>query len=123
VATIPSPENPLTDRSAAWWEKYNKQFRDPAYTSGYSYDAAYILADAIKRAGGADVDKLIATLEQTDYKGVTARWTFGPDHHPRYGQGYREIPVIQYTEPDPRGFKVIWPEHRAAAEYQRPIRK
>jgi len=120
VATIPSPENPLTERSAAWWEKYDEQFGGPAYTSGYSYDAVYILADAIKRAGGTEADALIAALEKTDHKGVAARWVFGQDHHARYGQGYREIPIIQYTKPDPRGFKVIWPERRAAAVYVRP---
>lgn len=118
VATLPSPENPLTDQSGKWWEKYYSRYGDPAYTSAYSYDAVYILADALKRAGGAaDADKLVAALEATDHPGVMARWTFGKDHHGRYGLGYRVIPIMQYVEAGPRGYKVIWPPDRAAASF------
>ena len=122
VVTIPSPENPATDRSAAWWERYMKSYGDPAYTSGYSYDAVQILAAAITRAGRTNAPALITALEKTDHAGVAAHWQFGPDHHPKYGKGSREIPIIQYTEPNPRGFKVIWPSHRATAEFQAPKR-
>jgi branched-chain amino acid transport system substrate-binding protein len=118
VATIPSPENPLTDRSAAWWEQYTRQYGDPSYTSAYSYDAVHILAEALRRAGRTDADALTAALEQTDHRGAAARWVFGADHHSRYGQGYREIPIIQYTDPTPRGFKVVWPQHRATLEFK-----
>src|SRR6185295_13252562 len=77
VATLPSPENPLTDKSGKWWEKYFARYGDPAYTSAYSYDAVYILADALKRAGqGADAAKLVSALEATDHPGVMARWAF-----------------------------------------------
>jgi len=120
VATLPSPENPLTDKSGKWWETYFARFGDPAYTSAYSYDAVYILADALKRAGGErDADKLVAALEATDYPGVMARWVFNKDHHSRYGPGYRVIPILQYLEPGPRGYKVIWPPDRAATSFVR----
>jgi branched-chain amino acid transport system substrate-binding protein len=54
VATIPSPENPLTEKSAAWWEKYFGTYGDPAYTSAYTYDAVHILAEALKQAQSTD---------------------------------------------------------------------
>lgn len=117
VATLPSPENPLTEKSAEWWERYYAAYGDTAYTSGYSYDAMYILAEAIKRAGSTDADSLIAALEKTDYTGVSARWVFGPDHHALYGPDYRVIPIMQYQEPGPRGFRVVWPPERASAEF------
>lgn len=118
VATLPSPENPLTDQSGKWWEKYFARYGDPAYTSAYSYDAVYILADALKRAGGGrDADKLVSALEATDHPGVMARWIFEKDHHGRYGPGYRIIPILQYVEAGPRGYKVIWPPDRAAASF------
>ncbi len=120
VATLPSVENQLTPRSAQWWEKYQARFGDPAYTSGYSYDAVFILAEAIKRAQSTDSEKLVSALEQTDHKGVVARWVFGKDHHPLYGEGYRQIPMMQYMEPGPRGFKVIWPPKCAAAKFVFP---
>jgi branched-chain amino acid transport system substrate-binding protein len=117
VATLPSPENPLTERSAAWWEKYFPRYGDPAYTSGYSYDAVYILADALKRAEGGDAAKLVSALEATDHLGVVARWVFNKDHHAKYGPGFRVIPIMQYQEAGPRGYKVIWPPDRAAASF------
>jgi branched-chain amino acid transport system substrate-binding protein len=117
AATLPSPENPLTEKSSDWWERYYAAYGDTAYTSGYSYDATYILAAALESAGSTEVDTLISALEKTDHTGVVARWVFGPDHHPRYGPGYRVIPIMQYQEPGPRGFRVVWPPERATAEY------
>ena len=117
VATLPSPENPLTDRSAGWWQKYFSRYGDPAYTSAYSYDAVNILAEAIRRAHGVDAEKLVSALEATDHKGVVARWAFTADHHSKYGPGYRVIPIFQYQQPGPRGYKVIWPPDRASASF------
>ena len=117
VATFPTPENPLTESSAAWWEKYHGRFGDPAYTSAYSYDAVYILAEAIQRAGATDADALVKALEATDHTGSVSRWVFGEDHHPRYGEGYREIPILQYQEPGPHGFKIVWPPSRKVADF------
>ncbi len=119
VATLPSPENPLTDLSATWWEAYFERFGDPAYTSAYSYDAVNILAEAIRRAGATDPESLISALEATDHRGVVARWVFEQNHHARYGPEYREIPIMQYVEPGARGFRVIWPPNRAAVEFTR----
>jgi len=121
VATLPSPENPLTDKSGKWWEKYFSRYGDPAYTSGYSYDAVYILADALKRAGGSDAAKLVTALEATDHPGVVARWAFTADHHTKYGPGFRIIPIMQYLETGPRGYKVIWPPDRAAASFVKKV--
>jgi branched-chain amino acid transport system substrate-binding protein len=46
-----------------------------------AYDAAFILAQAIERAGTLDADKLVAALEQADYKGVTGRIKFNKETH------------------------------------------
>ncbi|MBF0582631.1 MAG: ABC transporter substrate-binding protein [Magnetococcales bacterium] len=120
VATMPSEENPLTERSGQWFQQYYKRYGDPSYTSGYTYDAVYLLAEAITRAADTHGDKLIAALEQTDHRGVVARWRFGTDHHPLYGDEYRVIPIMQYQEPGYRGFKVIWPPARAKSEFKKP---
>ncbi|HEX3552403.1 MAG TPA: ABC transporter substrate-binding protein [Thermoanaerobaculia bacterium] len=122
VATLPSPENPLTPKSAPWWNAYYPAYGDPAYTSGYSYDAVYIFADAVRRAATTEADALVKSLESTDYTGVSAKWAFEPNHQSKFGEGYREIPIMQYVEPGPRGFKVIWPPSRAARDWQPPKR-
>ncbi len=120
VSTIPDQANRVTERSADWWRRYLAKYGDPEYTSGYSYDAVYILKEALERGGSAEPDALVSALEQTDHLGVAARWVFGKDHHPLYGPGYRTIPIIQYFEPGPYGYRVIWPEDRAQGEFVYP---
>ncbi len=116
VSTIPSEINQVTERSATWWASYQEQYGDPEYTSGYSYDAVYILAQALQRS---DLD-LVEALELTDHPGVAGRWVFQQDHHPRYGTGYRSIPIIQYYEPAADGYRIIWPADRAQGDWVRP---
>ncbi|MDY7036688.1 MAG: ABC transporter substrate-binding protein [Thermodesulfobacteriota bacterium] len=53
--------------------------------AGPGYDAIYVAADAIERAGSLDTDKFIKALEETDYKGVTGRIRFGKDHKSIFG--------------------------------------
>lgn len=46
-----------------------------------SYMAAYVLKDAIERAGTLDSDKVVEALEQTDMMGVYGRIRFDPKSH------------------------------------------
>jgi branched-chain amino acid transport system substrate-binding protein len=59
--------------AAAFKAKYGS---DPAYTGYTAYDDVYIIADAIKRAGSTDPDKMVAELEKTDYVGTVGRVKF-----------------------------------------------
>lgn len=59
--------------ATAYKAKYGK---DPAYTGYTAYDDVYIIADAIKRAGSTDPDKMVAELEKTDYVGTIGRVKF-----------------------------------------------
>jgi branched-chain amino acid transport system substrate-binding protein len=46
------------------------------------YDTVYLLADAIKRAGGTDSAAIKTALEATkDFPGITGKITFSPDSH------------------------------------------
>ena len=120
VGTIPSEWNPLTDRAAAWHRAYTSQHGDPEYTSAYSYDATYLLKEAIVRAGGTDPAALVTALGQSDLQGVVGRYQFGPDHHPRFGEGFRVINMVQYQVPDANGYRVVWPRERATAKFLFP---
>jgi len=120
VGVIPAANNPLSDKAAAWHSGYVKRYGDPEYTSAYSYDAVYILKQAIERAGGGEPAQLSAALEKTDWSGVMGRYQFGADHQPRFGPGYRAINMLQYQEADPEGYRVIWPRERAVAPYKPP---
>ena len=48
----------------------------PAYTGYTAYDDVYIIADAIKRAGSTDPDKIVAAMEKTDFDGTIGRIEF-----------------------------------------------
>ena len=120
VGTIPSEWNPLTDRAAAWHRAYSAQHGDPEYTSAYSYDAVFLLKDAIERGGSADPAALVTALEKSDVRGVVGRYQFGPDHHPRYGEGFRVINMVQYQMADANGYRVVWPRERATADFLFP---
>jgi branched-chain amino acid transport system substrate-binding protein len=46
------------------------------------YDTVFLLADAIKRAGGTDSAAVKTALETTkDFPGITGKITFSPDSH------------------------------------------
>ncbi|HVX77044.1 MAG TPA: ABC transporter substrate-binding protein [Bradyrhizobium sp.] len=74
VATSSTAVTPKTmPFAAAYKAKYGT---DPAYTGYTAYDDVYIIADAIKRAGSTDPDKMVAELEKTDYVGTIGRVKF-----------------------------------------------
>jgi branched-chain amino acid transport system substrate-binding protein len=57
--------------------KYKAKFnQDVQVYSPYSYDAVYVIADAIKRAGKADRAAITAAMPATNYTGVTGTIAF-----------------------------------------------
>lgn len=68
----------VTPKTKPFAEAYQKRFGNPpAYTGYTAYDEVYIIAEAIKRAGGtSDPDKLVAELEKTDFEGTIGRVQF-----------------------------------------------
>ena len=54
-------------------------------------------------------------MEKSELKGVIGSYQFGPDHHPRFGAGFRVINMLQYQMPDANGYRVVWPPERAVA--------
>ncbi len=59
--------------------KYKARFgTDVQVYSPYSYDAVYVIAEAIKRAGKADRASITAAMPATDYAGLTGQIQFDP---------------------------------------------
>ena len=93
----------------------------PAYTGYTTYDEVYIIADAIRRAGSTDPDKMVEAMEATDYQGTVGRMRFfGKDdpftHALRYGpddisglfvqwQNGKQVPVWPKTVPGVQGLQ------------------
>jgi branched-chain amino acid transport system substrate-binding protein len=58
-------------------DKYKKRFNsDVQIYSPYSYDAVYVIAEAIKRAGKADRAAIAAAMPATNYPGLTGQIAF-----------------------------------------------
>jgi branched-chain amino acid transport system substrate-binding protein len=82
----------------------------PTYNAG-TYDALYVLKEAIERAGTLDADDVVAELEKTDRIGTSGRLVFmGRDtespHDVTYGPGYVTGLAIQWLDGE---MKAIWP--------------
>ncbi|WP_321923403.1 branched-chain amino acid ABC transporter substrate-binding protein [Paraburkholderia guartelaensis] len=62
---------------AAFAAKYEKRFGHPIeFDAPFTYDAVYIIVDAMKRANSTDHAKILAQIPGTDYKGVIGETTF-----------------------------------------------
>jgi branched-chain amino acid transport system substrate-binding protein len=78
----------ISDKTIPFFDKYIKRFGEaPNYNAG-TYEALYILADAVERAGTLDTDKVVAELEKTDRYGTAGRLVFDKSHDVTWGPGY-----------------------------------
>ncbi len=94
----------------------------PSYCGYTSYDEVYFLADAFKRAGSTDADKLVTALEATDYLGTIGRTQFkGKDspnpHALKVGPGTITGLMLQWQD----GKQVnLWPGNVANGKLKFP---
>jgi len=105
--------------AAAFQKKYGVT---PSYAGYTAYDEVYILADAFKRAGGTDADKVVTALEATDYVGTIGHIQYlGTDspftHGMRIGAGYISGLLVQWQD----GKQVtVWPKDVAVGALSFP---
>ena len=123
TATAASPGVALTPQTIPFTEAYTKRYgASPAYDGYSSYDDVHVIADAVKRAGSTDPDKLVTALEQTDYVGTIGRVQFyGRNdkytHALKYGPDFVAGVQIQWQD----GKQVtVWPRDKANAKIKFP---
>ena len=123
TATAAAPGVSFSPQTAPFTQAYEKRFGDsPSYAGYTTYDEMHIIADAIKKAGGTDPDKMVAAMEQTDYVGTIGRVKFyGKNdqytHAIEYGPGLVTGCVIQWQN----GKQVaIWPKDKAQGKIEFP---
>ncbi len=117
------PGAAMTDKTIPFGEAFKKRFSSaPSYAGYMAYDQVYYVADAIKRAGSTEADKLVEALEKTDWTGVAGRTQFyGKDepftHSIRYGTGYVTGLLAQW-----QGGKqvAVWPPQIATGQVVLP---
>jgi branched-chain amino acid transport system substrate-binding protein len=71
------PDVAVTPKTLPFVAAFQKRYGNfPSYCGYTAYDEVYYIADAIKRAGSTDPDKLVEALEKTNYEGTIGRVEF-----------------------------------------------
>ena len=120
---VSGPDVAVTPKSIPFAEGFRKKFGNyPSYAGYTTYDEVYYIADAIKRAGSTDADKMVEALEKTDWEGTIGRVQFyGKDdpftHSIKYGKGLITGLMLQWQD----GKQVsVWPKEVAKGTLKFP---
>src|ERR1700730_7822078 len=120
---VSGPGVPVTEKSVPFANAFKAKYGNfPSYAGYTSYDDVYMIADAVKRAGSTDADKLVDALEKTDWVGTIGRVQFyGKDdpftHSIKYGKGLITGAMLQWQD----GKQVaVWPPEVAKAKLKFP---
>jgi len=120
---VSGPDVAVTPKSIPFAEGFKTKFGNyPSYAGYTSYDEVYYIADAVKRAGSTDADKLVEALEKTDWEGTIGRIQFyGKDdpftHSIKYGKGLVTGLMLQWQD----GKQVsVWPKEIAKGQLKFP---
>src|SRR5579863_3614408 len=74
---VSGPDVAVTPRTLPFVTAFKKKFGNfPSYAGYTAYDEVFYIAEAIKRAGSTDPDKLVEAMEATDYVGTIGRVQF-----------------------------------------------
>ena len=110
--------------AAQYINAYKNEFGvDPGLTwvAPVSYQAVYILKDAIERAGSINTDAVITALEATDMTGVYGRIMFDPQSHQIvYSMDPAEGAVGAWTQWLDGKRVVVYPPEAATAPIELP---
>jgi branched-chain amino acid transport system substrate-binding protein len=120
---VSGPGVAVTPKSVPFAENFKKKFGNyPSYAGYTSYDEVYMIADAVKRAGSTDSDKLVTAMEKTDWEGTIGRVQFyGKEdkftHGIKYGKGLITGLILQWQN----GQQVsVWPKEVAKSDLKFP---
>ena len=103
----------ITPKTMPFYEAFVNRYGNlPVFNENSSYDAVFVLKDAIEKAGTLKTEAVLKALEQTDYVGVVGRIVFQPEgskypHQVKQGPGYMTMLGMQWRD----GKQVIvWPD-------------
>ncbi|HEX8909286.1 MAG TPA: ABC transporter substrate-binding protein [Anaeromyxobacteraceae bacterium] len=113
-----------TPRSIAFNEGFARKYGDEArlklsnHGPGPSYDAVYVLAEAITRAGTLDPDALVTQLERTSMDGAIGKITFNKDHQVVFGDDPRQAAASLAFQWRAGKRVVVFPESAAEGQIE-----
>jgi branched-chain amino acid transport system substrate-binding protein len=110
--TAASTDSPLTPKTIPFATKYQEKYgTTPAAHSFATYDALYLLKDAIERAKSTDGGAIADAMEKSDYVGASGHIVFqGPKdpltHDMKFGKDFVTGVAVQWQD----GKQVtVWP--------------
>jgi branched-chain amino acid transport system substrate-binding protein len=113
-----------TPRSLAFNEGYAKAYGDEArvklsgHGPGPSYDAVYVLASAIQKAGSLQADAIVTQLEKTEMDGAIGKIVFNKNHQVVYGEDPKQgAASLAFQWRDGKRV-VVYPESAAEAQVE-----
>jgi len=105
----------ITDTTIAFFDKYRKRFKGaPNYTAG-TYEAVYVLADAIEKADSLDPDKIVKAMEKTKRDGTAGTLVFDKTHDVTWGPGLVTALGTQWQN---GANKCVWPLNWQSITYE-----
>ena len=120
---VSGPGVAVTPKTLPFVDAFSKKFgNQPSYCGYTAYDDVYMIADAVKRAGSLDSDKLVDAMEKTDYVGTIGRVEFLPKGDPhvhglKTGPGFITGLMLQWQD----GKQVnMWPAALANGKLEFP---
>jgi branched-chain amino acid transport system substrate-binding protein len=120
---VSGPDVAVTPKSVPFADGFKTKFGNyPSYAGYTAYDEVYYIADAVKRAGSTDADKMVDALERTDWEGTIGRTQFyGKDdpftHSIKYGKGLITGLMLQWQD----GKQIsVWPKEIAKGQLKFP---
>jgi branched-chain amino acid transport system substrate-binding protein len=110
----------MSPKTLPLYKKFMDEHKELLSATASSYDCVYVLADAVKRAGSLDSDKVVDALEKTDYMGAMGRITFNPKghiwaHDLKWGAKYYTMAASQWQNGE---LKVVWPDGKHGEAYK-----
>lgn len=116
---VAAPDVAVTPKTIPFAKNYQAKYGNlPGYAAYQSYDDVYMWAEAIRKAGGTDPDKMVTAMEETDYVGTIGRIQFLPKtdtfaHGMRIGKGFITGLMVQWQKGNP---VTVWPTEVATGK-------
>lgn len=119
----------ITPRTNPFYDKFVKRFDQYPFITACTYDAIYVLKEAIEKAGTLEPDSIVAELEKIDYPGAYGRIKFTErgfyqagheiPHDLIWGPGYATTVGTQWQDGE---LKCVWPWDWEGITYQGTVK-
>jgi branched-chain amino acid transport system substrate-binding protein len=120
IGYFPIQAYPPTVKFSEAYQKRWKEDIQSGHGAAPSYDAVYVLANAIEKAGTLDSDKVVQALQATDMAGVVGRIKFDPGHQLIFGNDPKQAAVGCVFQWQKGKMAVVWPESIASEKVLKP---